>query len=145
MSSTGSYLKAYTKDAGDLAKSPKYQVTAGNPNGSSDIGTIKVKDVDGSGSIDDVGDRTFIGNPTPKFTGGLVNRFAYDHFDLSIDMTYSVGGKILNAAKWAYQTNMDGSRVPLAAALDYWRSEDNPGSGMYPRYPKPVQLPWDGK
>jgi hypothetical protein len=28
---------------------------------------------------------------------------------------------------------MDGSRVPLAAALDHWRSVDEPGSGMYPR------------
>jgi len=28
---------------------------------------------------------------------------------------------------------MDGSRVPLAAALDHWRSVDNPGSGIYPR------------
>lgn len=121
------------KDAADLAKSAKYQVTAGNPNGSSDVGTIKVKDIDGDGFIDDVNDRTFIGNPTPTFTGGLVNRFAYGNFDLNIDMTYSVGGKIMNAAKWAYQTNMDGSRVPLVAALDHWRSEDEPGSGMYPR------------
>ncbi len=129
----GFVFEGLYKDAADLAKSPKYQVTAGNPNGSSDVGTIKVKDIDGDGFIDDVNDRTFIGNPTPKFTGGLVNRFSYDHFDLNIDMTYSVGGKIMNAAKWAYQTNMDGSRVPQAAALDYWRSEDQPGSGMYPR------------
>ena len=121
------------KDAADLAKSAKYQVTAANPNGSSDVGTIKVKDISGDGVIDDVNDRTFIGNPTPTFTGGLVNRFAYGNFDLNIDMTYSVGGKIMNAAKWAYQTNMDGSRVPLAAALDHWRSVDEPGSGMYPR------------
>lgn len=48
-------------------------------------------------------------------------------------MTFSVGGKILNAAKWAYQTNMDGSRVLLASAADRWRSEENPGSGAYPR------------
>jgi hypothetical protein len=48
-------------------------------------------------------------------------------------MTFSVGGKILNAAKWAYQTNMDGSRVLVAAAADRWRSEENPGSGVYPR------------
>ena len=121
------------KDAQDLASSAKYQVTPAKPNGNSDIGTIKVKDVNGDGVIDDVNDRTFIGDPTPKFTGGVVNRLSYGNFDLNIDMTYSVGGKILNAAKWAYQTNMDGSRVPLAAALDHWRSIDNPGSGIYPR------------
>jgi len=121
------------KDAQDLVSSAKYQVTPAKPNGNSDIGTIKVKDVNGDGVIDDVNDRTFIGDPTPKFTGGVVNRLSYGNFDLNIDMTYSVGGKILNAAKWAYQTNMDGSRVPLAAALDHWRSIDNPGSGIYPR------------
>ncbi|WP_436834255.1 SusC/RagA family TonB-linked outer membrane protein [Parapedobacter sp. DT-150] len=121
------------EDEEDLANSAKYLSTPANPNGSSDVGTIKVKDLNNDGVIDDVNDRTFIGDPTPTFTGGLVNRFSYKGFDLNIDMTYSVGGKILNAAKWAYQTNMDGSRVPLAAALDYWRSPENPGSGVYPR------------
>jgi TonB-linked SusC/RagA family outer membrane protein len=121
------------QDAADLAKSAKYLPTAANPNGSSDVGTLKMADINGDGVIDDVNDRTFIGDPTPNFTGGLVNAFSYKNFDLNIDMTYSVGGQILNAAKWAYQTNMDGSRVPLAAALDYWRSPGNPGSGKYPR------------
>lgn len=121
------------KDEKDLANSAKYLATPANPNGSSDVGTIKVKDINNDGVIDDVNDRTFIGDPTPTFTGGLVNTFSYKDFDLNIDMTYSVGGKILNAAKWAYQTNMDGSRVPLAAALDHWRSPEDPGSGVYPR------------
>ena len=129
----GFVFQGLYKNADDLAKSAKYQSTPANPNGLSDIGTIKVKDINGDGTIDDVNDRTFIGDPTPKFTGGLVNRLGYKNFDLSIDMTYSIGGKILNAAKWAYQTNMDGSRVPLAAALNYWRSEQDPGSGVYPR------------
>jgi hypothetical protein len=48
-------------------------------------------------------------------------------------MTFSVGGKILNAAKWAYRTNMDGSRNLEKDALNYWRSLDNPGNGEYPR------------
>ncbi|SEA02501.1 TonB-linked outer membrane protein, SusC/RagA family [Arachidicoccus rhizosphaerae] len=129
----GFVFEGLYKDQQDLDNSPKYQATNNNPQGVSDIGTIKVKDINGDGVIDDVNDRTFIGDPTPKFTGGMVNSFAFKNFDLSLDMTYSVGGKILNAAKWAYQTNMDGSRVPLAAALDYWRSEDDPGSGIYPR------------
>jgi TonB-linked SusC/RagA family outer membrane protein len=114
------------KDANDLANSAKYGT-------SSDVGTIKVKDINGDGVIDDVNDRTFIGDPTPDFTFGITNTFAYKNFDLSITMAGSVGGKILNAAKWAYQTNMDGSRVPLAAALDHWRSPEDSGSGIYPR------------
>lgn len=129
----GFVFEGLYKNQEDLDTSAKYQATASNPKGVSDIGTIKVKDINDDGVIDDVNDRTFIGDPTPKFTGGIVNSFRYKDFDLTIDMTYSVGGKILNAAKWAYQTNMDGSRVPLAAALDHWRSEDDPGSGIYPR------------
>jgi hypothetical protein len=129
----GFVFEGLYKDAADLANSPKYLSTPAKPNGNSDIGTIKVKDINGDGTIDDVNDRTFIGDPTPTFTGGLVNNFAYKNFDLNIDMTFSVGGKILNAAKWAYQTNMDGSRVLLASAADRWRSEENPGSGVYPR------------
>jgi TonB-linked SusC/RagA family outer membrane protein len=121
------------KDAADLANSAKYLSTPAKPNGNSDIGTLKMKDINGDGVIDDVNDRTFIGDPTPTFTGGFVNNFRYKNFDLTIDMTFSVGGKILNAAKWAYQTNMDGSRVLVAAAADRWRSEENPGSGIYPR------------
>ncbi|HTJ12371.1 MAG TPA: TonB-dependent receptor [Dinghuibacter sp.] len=129
----GFVFEGLYKDATDLANSAKYQATATNPNGVSNIGTIKVKDINGDGVIDDVNDRTFIGDPTPKFTGGLTNALSYKHFDLTISTAFDVGGQILNAAKWAYQTNMDGSRVPLAAALDHWRSLTNPGSGVYPR------------
>lgn len=117
------------KDAADLANSAKY-VSGSNK---SDIGTLKMKDINGDGVIDDVNDRTFIGDPTPDFTFGLTNTFNYKAFDLSITMSGQVGGKILAAGKWAYLTNMDGSRLPLAAALDHWRSEADPGSGIYPR------------
>ncbi|HMI62946.1 MAG TPA: SusC/RagA family TonB-linked outer membrane protein, partial [Puia sp.] len=129
----GFVFEGLYKNADDLAKSAKYLATPTSPNGASAVGTIKVKDINGDGVIDDVNDRTFIGNPTPTFTGGFTNFFSYKDFDLSISTAFDVGGQILNAAKWAYQTNMDGSRVPLAAALDHWRSEANPGSGIYPR------------
>ena len=92
-----------------------------------------MKDIDGDGVINDVNDRTFIGDPTPDFTFGLTNSFSYKNFDLSITMAGQVGGDILAASKWAYLTNMDGSRVPLAAVADRWRSPENPGSGVYPR------------
>jgi hypothetical protein len=129
----GFIFEGLYRDAADLAASPKYLSTPAKPNGNSDIGTIKVKNLNGDNTIDDVNDRTFIGDPTPTFTGGMVNSFNYKNFDLAFDMTFSVGGKILNPAKWAYRTNMDGSRNLEAAALDYWRSLDNPGSGIYPR------------
>ncbi|WP_421944199.1 SusC/RagA family TonB-linked outer membrane protein [Pedobacter sp.] len=114
------------KDAADLANSPKYK-------NQSDVGTIKVKDLNGDGVIDDVNDRTFIGDPTPDFTFGMTNSIAYKNWDFSITMAGSVGGKILNAARWAYRTNMDGARMLTSDVKDRWRSPENPGSGMYPR------------
>jgi TonB-linked SusC/RagA family outer membrane protein len=129
----GFVFQGLYKNADDLAKSAKYQATTTSPNGNSDIGTIRMKDINSDGVIDDVNDRTFIGDPTPTFTGGFTNYLSYKNFDCSISTAFDAGGQILNAAKWAYQTNMDGSRLPLAAALDHWRSEANPGSGIYPR------------
>lgn len=121
------------KDANDLANSAKYKSTGLSDKGASDIGTLKMKDLNNDGIIDDVNDRTFIGDPTPTFTFGLNNSFSYKQFDFNIAMSGQIGGKILAAGKWAYHTNLDGSRVPLAAAADRWRSEENPGSGIYPR------------
>jgi len=114
------------KDAADLASSAKYKNT-------SDIGTIKVKDLNGDGVIDDVNDRTFIGDPTPDFTFGMTNSLAYKNWDFSVTFAGSVGGKILNAARWAYRTNMDGARMLTSDVKDRWRSIENPGSGLYPR------------
>ena len=122
----GFIFEGLYKDAADLANSAKYK-------NQSDIGTIKVRDVNGDGVIDDVNDRTFIGDPTPTFTFGMTNNLAYKNWDFSLTLAGSVGGEILNAARWAYRTNMDGSRMLTSDVKDRWRSIENPGSGMYPR------------
>jgi TonB-dependent starch-binding outer membrane protein SusC len=58
-------------------------------------------------------DRTVIGNPNPKFTGGLNQQFTYKNFDLSIFINWSVGGDVMNANKIEF-TN---SYTPWANAL----------------------------
>lgn len=98
----------------------------------SDVGTIRIKDVNGDGLIT-ADDRTFIGDPTPDFNFGFTNNFRYKNLDLGITLTGQVGGKILNPTKWAYLTNLDGARNLLTAVKDRWRSIENPGSGVYPR------------
>ncbi|MDB4924629.1 TonB-dependent receptor [Mucilaginibacter sp.] len=123
----GFVFQGLYKDAADLANSPKQTLAT------ADVGTIKFKDVNGDGIID-ANDRTYIGNPNPKFRYGFTNNFNYKQFSLNITMAGSYGNQILNADKWAYLTNMDGARGGLLAAVaDRWRSPSNPGSGIYPR------------
>jgi TonB-linked SusC/RagA family outer membrane protein len=124
----GFVFEGLYKDQQDLDTSPVLQITGLT----SDIGTIKMKDVTGDGFITN-DDRTFIGDPTPDFLFGLTNDFEYRNFDLSISMAGSVGGKIMNPSKWAYLANMDGARMLLASVKDRWRSPEEPGSGIYPR------------
>jgi len=53
------------------------------------------EDLNGDGVINEQ-DRTYIGNPEPKFTFGFTNSFTYKNFDLSIFINGSVGNKIYN-------------------------------------------------
>jgi TonB-linked SusC/RagA family outer membrane protein len=59
------------------------------------VGDIKFKDLDPNGVID-VNDQTIIGDPNPDFTFGFTNTFSYKSFDLTIGLTGSYGGDILN-------------------------------------------------
>ncbi|MCL2132974.1 MAG: SusC/RagA family TonB-linked outer membrane protein, partial [Bacteroidales bacterium] len=59
------------------------------------IGDLMFADVNGDGIIDDA-DRTFIGNPEPKFTYGFGNTFSYKGFDLTIYLNGSYGNKVFN-------------------------------------------------
>jgi len=120
----GYIFEGLYKDAEDLANSAKEK--------SSDVGTIKMRDMNGDGIIDE-NDRTFIGDPNPDFLFGFTNNFTYGKFDLGISMAGAYGGDIILPAKWAYLTNIDGARNVLAEASDRWRSEENPGSGKLPR------------
>ncbi|MFC4231135.1 SusC/RagA family TonB-linked outer membrane protein [Parasediminibacterium paludis] len=62
-------------------------------------GSIKFKDLNGDGKIDLDNDRKIIGNPTPKFTGGLSQQFTYKQWDMSVFVNFSIGNDIYNANK----------------------------------------------
>ncbi|GAB3858422.1 TonB-dependent receptor [Hymenobacter terrigena] len=66
-------------------------------------GQLKLKDVDGSGSVNDA-DRQVIGNANPLNTGGINQQFSYKGFDASIFMNWSYGNKIWNDNKIEYTT-----------------------------------------
>jgi len=62
-------------------------------------GSLKLKDLDGDGSITADADRQIIGKTQPKFTGGFGINATYKNFDLSAMFSYVVGNKVYNADK----------------------------------------------
>ncbi|WP_321287372.1 TonB-dependent receptor [uncultured Sunxiuqinia sp.] len=71
-------------------------------------GTIKLKDLDNSGVVDDT-DRKVIGNTTPDFYGGFQINSTFHGFDAAILFNFVYGNDIYNANKIAssqqYRTN----------------------------------------
>jgi hypothetical protein len=98
------------KDAEDLAKSPK--------NNTSVVGSIKYKDVDGNGVIEQIKDFTVIGKSQPDFT-------------------CVQGGQILRTANETHNNN-EGIAAPAQFNIDRkyvmnrWRSPSQPGDGKTP-------------
>ena len=97
----------------------------------SSVGTVRYKDLNKDGVITNA-DRTFIGNPTPKFVLGLNNSFVYKSFDLGVVMFGAFGQDIING-QLEWSENQDGVFNVQKHWLDYWRSEEDPGSGAQPR------------
>lgn len=108
-------------DQTDYDNSPKHT--------SSQVGTVKFKDVDGNGIITQ-DDREILGSPHPDFIFGITSSMYYKNFDLSIIISGSYGNKIA-ARTEQYSTNLDGVFNVLAEVQDHWRSPEDPGSGKY--------------
>ncbi len=89
------------KDAGEVSKAPKQTDAApGNfqyedNNGKDAAGNLTGKP---DGKID-ADDRTYIGNPNPKFTYGLNFAMSYKNFDFSTFFFGSQGNKIFDATR----------------------------------------------
>ncbi len=100
------------------------------------VGTARFKDVSGPNGkpdgIIDANDRTWIGNPNPKFTYGITNTFGYKNFDLNIVVSGSVGNDIADDAFQSTE-NLDGVFNVRRGVARRWRSLSNPGDGIYPR------------
>lgn len=62
------------------------------------IGRFRYIDINNDKKID-ANDRTYLGSPVPKFTGGLNFTITYKNFDLSSYFYTSIGNKIFNISK----------------------------------------------
>lgn len=93
----------------------------------SEAGDPKVRDITGEGVIDS-NDRTIIGNYQPDFTWGMTNNFSYKGFELSVMVTGSQGGEIMNQHSRFFKS-FNGNRNAYQYVTNYWRSDENPGDG----------------
>ncbi len=83
----GYKIKGFFNSAADVAKAPTQQDAA--------PGRFQYVDVNGDGKID-ASDRTFLGNPNPKFTYGFTVNASYKNFDFSMLLYGSVGNDVVN-------------------------------------------------
>jgi TonB-dependent starch-binding outer membrane protein SusC len=89
------------------------------------LGRFRYKDVNGDGHITDA-DRTFIGNPNPKFTYGANLALTYKNFDFSMFLYGSQGNDIWNNVRWwtDFYASFAGAKSHTAL-YDSWTPENH--------------------
>lgn len=83
------------------------------------VGDYIFEDINGDGKITE-SDRTFIGNPNPKFTFGLNNTITWKDFELSFFFNGSIGGDIYNLVRQQH-TNTQGYGNKMSDVSNYAR------------------------
>jgi TonB-linked SusC/RagA family outer membrane protein len=115
-----------TNDFDYDAATGRYTLKTGVVNDAGIIGTvmpgsIKFKDLNNDGIVDITNDSKIIGNPTPKFTGGLMQQFTYRRWDASIFVNFSYGNDIYNANKIELTNAYSNNSNMLAVMADRWK------------------------
>lgn len=92
------------------------------------VGDVKYRDINGDGKID-FQDETYIGNPWPRFFGGLTNTFTFRGFELNVLLTGTFGNDIYNMlAMVNSKTNrFYTSRNLMVDAMNYARLTEKDG------------------
>jgi len=109
-------------DQQDYDNSPKHT--------SSQVGTVKFRDLNDDGEITVPADMTTIGNPWPDFVYGMTHRINYKNWNLSFAIVGSVGNDIL-AFYENWTANLDGVFNVLSEVQNRWKSPQDPGDGKY--------------
>jgi TonB-linked SusC/RagA family outer membrane protein len=105
------------EDIETSAKPVSYGNNGFNRNNTVWVGDIKYKDLNSDGVIDE-NDRTYIGNPMPKYTFGWTNTFRYKDFDLSIFVNGSYGNKVFNYLRMKLDAMSSGWQNQAATVKD---------------------------
>lgn len=91
-------------------------------------GTPHFRNLDDNKVINE-NDKMIIGNPHPKFRGGLINTFNYKNIDLSIAMSFAHDFDVFSQLEGDV-LNLDGVFNVLKIAEERWRSPEQPGNGV---------------
>src|SRR5688572_3205945 len=91
------------------------------------LGRFRYQDLNGDNTINDQ-DRTYLGSPVPKFTGGFKFILRYKGFDLEGYLYTSLGNKIFNVSKWFtdFYPSFQGAAIS-ERVKESW-SPQNPGA-----------------
>ncbi len=84
-----------------------------------ETGDLMYRDLNGDGVVS-TSDRTYIGDPNPKFTYGMTNTFSYKNFTLSVFIQGSYGNDVFNASRMETEGMYDGKNQSTRV-LDRWR------------------------
>ena len=91
------------------------------------VGRFRFRDINNDGVINDQ-DRTWLGSPVPKFTGGINLKLMFKNFEVETYMFTSLGNKIFNQSKWFtdFYPSFAGAAIS-ERVKDSWTPE-NPGA-----------------
>jgi TonB-linked SusC/RagA family outer membrane protein len=107
------------QSADDVNKSPTQDAAK--------AGRFKYADINNDGKISD-SDRTFFGNPNPKFTYGFTLNATYKNLDLSIFLYGSAGNDVINYVKyWTDFPQVFRGNVSKDAVYNSW-TPSNPNA-----------------
>jgi len=84
-------------------------------------GVIKFKDLNGDGLVDLNNDRQIIGNPNPKFTGGLSQQLTYKNWDMSVFVNFTYGNDVYNANKIEFTNGYSNNSNMLKMMEGRWK------------------------
>ncbi|MCL7988772.1 TonB-dependent receptor [Sphingobacterium sp. lm-10] len=118
-----------TANTAEVVNEPVVRNTPGQPLGrffgyiadgvDPETGDMIYRDLNGDGRISP-SDRTFIGDPNPKFTFGLTNNFSYKGLNLSVFLQGSYGNDVFNASRMEMEGMYDGKNQ-ITRVLDRWQ------------------------
>lgn len=94
-------------------------------------GDVKWKDINGDGIIDQY-DQGYLGNQTPKWTGGINTTLTWQGFTLYAKADFALGHMIYDSLRPNFLSNNQGEFNTTVDVFDTWTPQNT--NAKYPRY-----------